>query len=111
MSPNDVAASIDGFNRHKGIMLCSIKYAQAFSLASASVCFFLGFEWDPPDNYQAEARLDTIMHNNAVMAYYLTHYGTVEDRVFEVLDKKQTNMNTIFRPNNMREIKELIARN
>ena len=54
------------------VMLCSLLYAQAFSLEPATKCFFAGFDWDPDNNRQAEARLRRLTSEQQVpiTAYY-----------------------------------------
>lgn len=66
----DQAKQIDQFRRSKGIMLCTVHYAQAFSLVPSEVCYFVGYSYDPGDNRQAEDRLVPQTGINPITAYY-----------------------------------------
>lgn len=64
------------FRKTKGIILCSIKYAQAFSLVPAITSYVIGYEWDPNDNKQAEDRLVPQQGTDPIMSYYYSYDGT-----------------------------------
>lgn len=89
--------SLSTFEQYKGIALCTIKFAQSFDLDTASTGFFLGYEWDPTENYQAEDRLHRMRSPKIVQLNYLNYKGTVDDRILQVLDIKQTNVSKFIR--------------
>jgi hypothetical protein len=70
MEPEDLAHAIKRYRESRGIILCSIKYAQAFSLEPAKESHFIGFSWDPNDNKQAEDRLLPQQGVNPILANY-----------------------------------------
>ncbi len=89
IEPEEQEARIAEFRRTKGIVLCSIDYAQAFSLTPATQCFFIGYSWDPSSNKQAEDRLVPQQGTNPINAYYYAIEGTVDSNLCLTLDGKQ----------------------
>lgn len=71
----------------KGIMLCTIGFAQSFPLDTTNNAYMLGFDWDPNNNIQAEGRLrrlDTIIKVPCNVTYIIvkkTKYEDVKDVV------------------------------
>lgn len=90
LEPEDLEDRIRKFKATKGIILCSIKYAQAFSLVPAQTCYFIGPEWDPNDNKQAEDRLIPQVGVNPINSYYYHYRNTVDDNVIMTLDDKNS---------------------
>jgi len=84
------------FNSEPCVALCSIRFAQGFSLKAAANSFFLGCDWDPDENYQAEDRLYDLDVTTARNIAYITYEGTTDERVFEVLDRKVGKFNQVF---------------
>jgi SNF2 family DNA or RNA helicase len=88
MSTKELGAAIDKFNEERSVLVCVIKYAEAFSLASACTAYFLGAEWDPMEDEQAEDRMHRVETVETVNIHYLQYIGSVEERVMEVLSTK-----------------------
>lgn len=57
LEPEDLNSRIEAWRQSKGVLICTTKYAQAFSLTPAQNCYHIGYEHDPNDNKQAEDRL------------------------------------------------------
>ncbi|KKL28469.1 hypothetical protein LCGC14_2374850, partial [marine sediment metagenome] len=85
MSTGDLDRSIRTFEEERGIMLCVIKYAESFSLASCSLAYFLGAEWDYTEDEQAEDRTHRAETKETVNIHYLQYRNSAEERVMEVL--------------------------
>lgn len=79
LDPEELHLRIKLYQETKGIILCSIKYAQAFSLVPAQTCYTIGYEWDPNDNKQAEDRLIPQVGVNPINSYYYSYIGLDED--------------------------------
>jgi len=92
MSVKQIAEQVDEYNEKRGVMVCVIKCAEAFSLASASLAYFLGAEWDPTECAQAEDRMHRPETVETVNIHYLQYKGSVEDRVMELLSDKSRNV-------------------
>lgn len=58
--------------------------------------FFLGYDCDPDENYQAEDRLMGLDIETPRTVSYLTHEDTIDQRLLEVLDKKVGKFNQVF---------------
>jgi SNF2 family DNA or RNA helicase len=93
LDPDEQERRIKAWRETKGIMLCSIMYAQAFSLEPAKACYFFGYEWDPEDNRQAEERLNRLTTPYQVNAYYYIYEGTYDEQQCEIVNFKQQQAN------------------
>ena len=93
--------AIDNFKRLGGVMLCSIMYATSFDLQPATKCFFIGYDYDPDNNKQAEKRLQRGLTASAVTAYYYTYDSTFDRRLAEIVNIKQQHMSLTI-PSNLR---------
>lgn len=80
---------IDGFKQSKGVMLCTISYAQAFSLVPAQQCFFFGYDFDPSENRQAEDRLIPPTGSYPINAWYYCYKGTHDETIAEQVNQHQ----------------------
>lgn len=89
IEPEEQHERIRAFQRTKGIMICSIKYAQAFSLASSEQCFFIGYEYDPNENKQAEDRLVGQEGGGHIDSYYYSCIGLDNETIGSVDDKNK----------------------
>jgi hypothetical protein len=99
LHPDELQRRIDRFRKSRGQIICSIKYATAFSLEPASECFFIGYEFDPEDNAQAEARLKRLTTKYGVTAFYYAYRNTYTQRHLEILtNKQQWNRQTLGTP-------------
>ncbi len=96
MNPEEVGEAISIFEATRGIALCTIKFAQSFSLSTASYGYFMGYEFNPDENYQAEDRLHRMTSKNAVTIYYVLHKDTVEEHIMEILHGKASSVKAIL---------------
>jgi SNF2 family DNA or RNA helicase len=101
--------TISEYRQNRGsIILCSIMYAQAFSLEPATKCFFIGYDWDPDNNRQAEKRLHRLTTQQPIMCYYYTFRSTFDERLCEIVNIKQQHVNLTF-PTPQLLIKEILT--
>lgn len=89
LTPDEIQDRIMDYRRARGIMLCTVAFAQAFSLEPADKAFFIGYSLDPEENAQAEARLDRLTTTYPVNAYYYTYENTYDDQLMEIVNWKQ----------------------
>lgn len=94
LDPDEQERRIEEWRKTKGVMLCSIMYAQSFSLEPAKACYFFGYEWDPEDNRQAEERLNRLTTSYPVNAYYYTYEGTYDEQQCAIVNFKQQQANS-----------------
>jgi hypothetical protein len=82
----------------RGVLLCTITFAQSFRVDTSDTAYFAGFSWDPNDNIQAEGRLEAInsKRDRPALCRYVYVKGTAyESAVLPVLDNKNYNV-TMF---------------
>lgn len=77
------------FRANGGIMLCTSRYAEAFSLEPANACYHIGCEYDPNTNRQAEDRLVPQQGTNPIYSGYFTYEGTHDQRIIDILNGYQ----------------------
>lgn len=93
MSPDALHMQIERWRKIGGPIIVSLLYAQAFSLEPASRAYFIGYDWDPENNNQAEARLDRRFTPYPLNYYYYTFENTYDDRLAEIVNIKQIRIN------------------
>lgn len=88
MDPFVQRERIQLFERHKGIILCTTQYAQAFSLATANACYHIGWSYDPNDNKQAEDRLVPQQGIHPILSHYYVYKDTIDMDLVEMVNQK-----------------------
>ncbi len=93
LDPDEQQQRINNWRKTKGIVICSIMYATAFSLEPAKEAHFFGYEWDPEDNAQAEERLNRLTTTYQVNAYYWVAEDSYDERQCEIVNFKRRQYN------------------
>lgn len=93
LDPDEQERRINLWRNSRVPILCSIAYAQAFSLEPAKEAYFIGYDWDPDNNIQAEERLNRLTTKYAVTAFYYVYEDTYDERQLEVVNTKQRQKN------------------
>lgn len=88
MEAEDQEEQIRRFQETKGIILCTVQYAQAFSLVPSLVAYFIGYSYDPGDNKQAEDRLVPQEGMDSIMAYYYCCVDSPDEKLAETVNMK-----------------------
>lgn len=90
MSAEEFGAAAQKFQQGEGaaILFVVIKSGASFTATRADVAYFIGPDWDPNLNIQAEDRLHRIGQKNAVNIYYISCETPVERRVWSILNAK-----------------------
>lgn len=96
LNPDDQESRIETFRKGKVPIICSIMYAQSFSLEPAKQAFFIGYEWDPEDNAQAEERLNRLTTKHPVNAWYYCYEGTYDEQQCHIVNFKHRQKNMIL---------------
>lgn len=89
LSPRGQEQALNKARQTRGQVICSIRFAEAFSLAPATASYFIGQEWNPNTNRQAEDRLVPQEGTNPINAYYFAHNSTLESDIVEHLNVQQ----------------------
>lgn len=97
LSPFEVERLENEFREQGGIALCSIQFAQSYSLSTSSQAYFAGYEYDPNVNEQAEDRLHRFDSVEACNMWYFSHSDTVDDQILDILNAKSNTVNTMFK--------------
>lgn len=80
------------------VMHCTISIGTSFSLPEeVRIGLFIGYEWVPAMMHQAEARFfRPARGDRGRVAKYISHEGTIDSRIMDVLDGKVTVANLIL---------------
>jgi hypothetical protein len=80
------------------LLVATIKKAISYDATECARGYFLGCEWTPADNFQAEDRLHRIGQSRAVEIAYLVNRGTYEEHVLDVVAAKKRWSELTFDP-------------
>jgi SWI/SNF-related matrix-associated actin-dependent regulator 1 of chromatin subfamily A len=70
--------------------------ATGLTLVQASLVVFAELKWTPADHQQAEDRVHRIGQERDVEVFYLHGEGSIDDRVWEILEKKLVMISTVI---------------
>lgn len=96
ITPDEQEQRINQWRSSKVPILCSISYAQAFSLEPAKEAYFIGYDWDPDNNIQAEERLNRLTTKYAVTCFYYLYEDTYDEKQLEIVNSKAKQKNMIM---------------
>lgn len=96
ITPDEQAARIAEYRARRGIAIVSIMYAQSFSLEPAAEAFFIGYDFDPENNEQAEDRLVRFTTNYPVNIYYYAYEDTYDSVVADIVCIKHLQIQKTF---------------
>ncbi len=96
-NPDEVRKRIELFESARGIALCTIKFAQSFNLSTASTAYFLGYEFNPDENHQAEDRLHRMTSKSAVNIYYVCHKDSIDEHILTILNDKNRSISSFLK--------------
>lgn len=91
-------AAVDNFQNNPAcnIILLSIKAAGVgLTLTAASRCLFVELPWHAADCDQCEDRFHRIGQKDSVQCAYFLGKGTIDEDIYEIIEKKRTIANTV----------------
>src|SRR5690606_24156851 len=88
-------------------ILCIIKYAQSFELIECTNPYFIGEEWDPEENDQAEDRHNRLSATETTHVWYTCIRNSVHEHVIDTTVNKRVNARLLF--SKPKQLRELIA--
>lgn len=94
----EVDKQVMGWKKTRGVMICSIRFAESFRIDTSNTAYVLGFSWDPNENIQAEGRLraiDSPPIGPCVVTYVIIR-GTIVEAVKGVTNDKARTVSQIF---------------
>lgn len=89
--PDELNDIIARWKKYRGVLLCTVAYAQSFDADTTDTAYMLGYDWDPNNNYQAEGRLrrlDSQMQHPCLVRYVTPEKSDYQTVVMGVLDGK-----------------------
>lgn len=92
MGSTAIQNAIDDFNSSSNINICVVSTTvggEAINLQSADTVVFAELEWTPSAHSQAEDRVHRMGQTKTVDVYYLIADNTIEEKIFNVIDEKQ----------------------
>ncbi len=97
VSPEDQVKEIEQFRRARGIMVCTIAYAESFDLETCKTSYFLGYDYSLDINEQAEGRTRrAISIYEFVSWHYIKYLNTIDEHFLKVLDSDARNVHKVL---------------
>lgn len=78
------------------VVLSTIKYAESWEVPEGHYGYFLGEEWDPEDNKQAEDRLRRLISMGITYIRYCRFLGTYQEEIINLLLTKSFNVRAML---------------
>lgn len=79
------------------VLISTVKYAESWEIPEASYGYFLGYEWDPEENKQAEGRLHRLISRDPVFIYYTRHNNSYDEDMITQMVEKSANVTMMFK--------------
>jgi SNF2 family DNA or RNA helicase len=70
------------------VLCCQIAVASSFTATAANRSYFLGYDWNPMINWQAEDRTRRLSQTKTCTMTYFTYNSTIDVHMREILDGK-----------------------
>jgi hypothetical protein len=107
IGPDDQDRIIAEFQSTGGCLIQTIKYATSYEfIHGPEHNYFLGYEYDPEDNKQAEDRFQRISSTRPSFHWYVRFLGTYDEDLIEALVAKSQNVTRLM--NDGRAWKEIL---
>ncbi len=93
MKPGIVSKKIADFQGHpskRKALLCSLLVGSSFTATAASSVYFVGYDYVPANNFQAEGRAHRAGQENQVHVKYFMVRGSIDQHILRILDRKTT---------------------
>ena len=94
----DVDLTVAAWKKTRGVMICSVKFAESFRIDTTHTAYVLSFSFDPNENVQAEGRLraiDSLIKSPVLVRYYIVK-GTIVESVKDITNEKVRTISQIF---------------
>ena len=93
-SAKGLAEAVAWFQSYEGptepILLCSLLMGTSWTATRATRAYFLGYDWSPANNIQAEDRIHRLGQKDFTYVKYIVHEGTIDEHLMDILNEKTT---------------------
>ena len=96
IDPNTLDSIIRDFERNGGVLIQTILYATSYEFLEPEHQYFLGYEYDPEANKQAEDRMSRLSSTKPSTHWYVRFRGTYDEDLIERLVIKGENVNRLM---------------
>lgn len=97
LEPDELEQELHMWKKERGIAVNTIAYSESFDQETTDKGFFVGYEWDPTVNKQAEDRVDRRNNTHSLLRmFYCRYLGTYDENVMDRLVYKSVNLNAMF---------------
>lgn len=102
LNPKQMDAVVRQFqsepDRRAPVLISSLLLGTSWTATRATLAYFLGYDWSPSNNFQAEDRLHRYGQQFATTVKYAVHKGTIDEYVMDILNGKLTIQKAILDP-------------
>lgn len=97
IAPEQQQEYVNGFREHRGIMVCTIAYAESFDLETCKTSYFLGYDYSLDVNEQAEGRTRrAISKHDFITWHYIKYLRTIDEKFLRSLDSDAKNVHRVL---------------
>lgn len=102
LNPEQLRMTINRFqhnvDKREPILLSSLLLGTSWTATRATQAYFIGYDWSPSNNFQAEDRLHRHGQKYATTIKYAMHHGTIDEHVMDILNNKVSIQKAILDP-------------
>lgn len=92
MGGKKILETVEYFQQLKGsrkALVCSVRAATSFTATAASSAYFIGEDWTPAVNLQAEDRIHRISQTKNVDIYYMRYRDTISEYILNDVNRRK----------------------
>ena len=98
ISLEEQVACESGFRDNRGIIVCTIAYAESFDLETCKTTYFLGYDYSLDVNEQAEGRTRRAISKHEFITWnYIKYLNTIDEMFLRALDSDARNVARVLR--------------
>ncbi len=88
---------VERFKQLRGVMVCTIAYAESFDLETCKTSYFLGYDYSHDVNEQGEGRTQRAISKHEFVTFqYIKYLNTVDEHFLAVLNSDVRNLTRVF---------------
>jgi len=96
ITPEQQTWEINAFKEMRGIMICTIAYAESFDLETCATSYFLGYDYSLDVNQQAEGRTQRAISDHEFVTWnYLRYNNTIDEHFLTILSADLRNVGRV----------------